>query len=234
MKRTMATKMIVLSNELRTRGSMPGAIRSEIITRSSAWAAMHHLQKSRYAGEFPTKGRGPATALREARRARGSTRARPARPANALPLPELPAHRGPERRELRSDSRPSRRRRTPPRGRARAPARTRARGPMRPRMGRAARDPQREAAEPFARRLQVPARARRFDHERGLDSLRRQLQQRPAGRAAFLLVGGEEDAKRPAVVAGPADSLDHHDEPCLHVVGTRPEGRSALDAEWHL
>src|SRR5437867_3828014 len=49
MKRTMATKMIVMSNELRTRGSMPGAIRSEIITRSSAWAAMHHLQKSRYA-----------------------------------------------------------------------------------------------------------------------------------------------------------------------------------------
>src|SRR5262245_2960381 len=38
MKRTIATKMIVMSNELRTRGSIPGAIRSEIITRSSAWA----------------------------------------------------------------------------------------------------------------------------------------------------------------------------------------------------
>src|SRR5438874_12104956 len=40
MKRTIATKMIVMSNELRTRGSMPGAIRSEIITRSSAWEAI--------------------------------------------------------------------------------------------------------------------------------------------------------------------------------------------------
>ncbi len=40
MKRTIATKMIVMSNELRTRGSMPGAIRSEIITRSSACEAM--------------------------------------------------------------------------------------------------------------------------------------------------------------------------------------------------
>src|SRR5919198_2104373 len=44
MNRTIATKMIVMSIELRTRGSMPGAIRSEIITRSSAWAAMNHLQ----------------------------------------------------------------------------------------------------------------------------------------------------------------------------------------------
>src|SRR2546421_4934931 len=40
MKRTIATKMIVMSNELRTRGSMPGAIRSEIIMRSSAWEAI--------------------------------------------------------------------------------------------------------------------------------------------------------------------------------------------------
>src|SRR2546421_3069886 len=40
MKRTIATKMIVMSNEPRTRGSMPGAIRSEIITRSSAWEAI--------------------------------------------------------------------------------------------------------------------------------------------------------------------------------------------------
>src|SRR5436305_14152415 len=40
MKRTIATKMIVMSNELRTRGNMPGAIRSEIITRSSAWEAI--------------------------------------------------------------------------------------------------------------------------------------------------------------------------------------------------
>src|SRR2546426_775322 len=44
MNSTIATKMIVMSNELRTRGSMPGAIRSEIITRSSAWAVMNHLQ----------------------------------------------------------------------------------------------------------------------------------------------------------------------------------------------
>src|SRR5581483_59996 len=40
MKRTIATKMIVMSNEFSTRGSMPGAIRSEIITRSSACTAM--------------------------------------------------------------------------------------------------------------------------------------------------------------------------------------------------
>src|SRR5437870_2003116 len=43
MNRTMATKMIVMSNEFRTRGSMPGAIRSEIIRRSSACAAMRYL-----------------------------------------------------------------------------------------------------------------------------------------------------------------------------------------------
>src|SRR5262245_30559611 len=40
MKRTIATKMIVMSNEFRTRGNMPGAMRSETITRSSAWAAI--------------------------------------------------------------------------------------------------------------------------------------------------------------------------------------------------
>src|ERR671937_3267879 len=45
MKRTIATKMIVMSNEFRTRGSMPGAIRSEIIWRSAgATAAIHHLR----------------------------------------------------------------------------------------------------------------------------------------------------------------------------------------------
>src|ERR687884_9768 len=46
MNRTIATKMIVMSAELRTRGSMPGAIRSEIIVRSSAGAtaAIHHLR----------------------------------------------------------------------------------------------------------------------------------------------------------------------------------------------
>src|SRR6185437_3080515 len=36
MNSTIATKMIVMSNEFRTRGNMPGAIRSETITRSSA------------------------------------------------------------------------------------------------------------------------------------------------------------------------------------------------------
>src|SRR5919201_1463158 len=40
MNRTIATKMIVMSAELRTRGNMPGAIRSEIIARSSAWEAI--------------------------------------------------------------------------------------------------------------------------------------------------------------------------------------------------
>src|SRR5712691_1511106 len=42
MKRTIARKMIVMSVEFRTRGSMPGAIRSEIIMRSSACCAMRH------------------------------------------------------------------------------------------------------------------------------------------------------------------------------------------------
>jgi hypothetical protein len=41
--------MIVMSVVFRTRGSMPGAIRSEIITRSSAWAANRTTsQKSRF------------------------------------------------------------------------------------------------------------------------------------------------------------------------------------------
>src|SRR5918911_4935260 len=46
MNRTIARKMIVMSVEFRTRGSMPGAIRSEIIVRSSAGAAaaIHHLR----------------------------------------------------------------------------------------------------------------------------------------------------------------------------------------------
>src|ERR671929_134597 len=46
MNRTIATKMIVMSAEFRTRGSMPGAMRSEIIWRSSAGAtaAIHHLR----------------------------------------------------------------------------------------------------------------------------------------------------------------------------------------------
>src|SRR5689334_14779168 len=50
MNRTMATKMTVMSNEFRTRGSIPGAIRSEIITRSSAWAATEPPPESRFAG----------------------------------------------------------------------------------------------------------------------------------------------------------------------------------------
>src|ERR671936_413609 len=46
MNRTIATKMIVMSAEFRTRGSMPGAMRSESIWRSSAGAtaAIHHLR----------------------------------------------------------------------------------------------------------------------------------------------------------------------------------------------
>src|SRR5438105_3101554 len=51
MNRTIATKMIVMSIELSTRGSMPGAIRSEIIARSSARAAIHHLPPSRMRDE---------------------------------------------------------------------------------------------------------------------------------------------------------------------------------------
>ena len=43
MNRTIARKMIVMSVELRTRGSMPGAIRSEIIMRSSDLLSHAHL-----------------------------------------------------------------------------------------------------------------------------------------------------------------------------------------------
>src|SRR5438132_8238919 len=46
MNRTIATKMIVMSIEFRTLGSMPGATRSEIINCSFSRAAMHHLQSS--------------------------------------------------------------------------------------------------------------------------------------------------------------------------------------------
>src|SRR5919204_1842673 len=46
MNRTIATKMIVMSSEFRTLGSIPGAIRSDSITRSSSRAAIHHLQSS--------------------------------------------------------------------------------------------------------------------------------------------------------------------------------------------
>ena len=49
MKRTIATKMIVMSNEFRTRGNMPGAIRSEIIMRSSAWEAITTSRSMRLA-----------------------------------------------------------------------------------------------------------------------------------------------------------------------------------------
>ena len=54
MNRTIATKMIVMSAEFRTRGSIPGAIRSEIIWRSSAGAAaaIHHLRVEGVAGIF--------------------------------------------------------------------------------------------------------------------------------------------------------------------------------------
>src|SRR5437763_11200729 len=58
MNRTIATKMIVISAEFRTRGSMPGAIRSEIIWRSSAGAtaAIHHLRVG-CAGIFASEAR---------------------------------------------------------------------------------------------------------------------------------------------------------------------------------
>src|SRR5205085_5788270 len=59
MNRTIATKMIVMSVELRTRGSMPGAMRSEIIVRSSggAAAAIHHLRVVGVAGILALKAR---------------------------------------------------------------------------------------------------------------------------------------------------------------------------------
>src|SRR5207247_3519333 len=55
MNRTIATKMIVMSAELRTRGSMPGATRSEIIVRPSAGAtaAIHHLLVEELQGFLP-------------------------------------------------------------------------------------------------------------------------------------------------------------------------------------
>src|SRR2546421_1597276 len=59
MKRTIATKMIVMSIEFRTRGSMPGAMRSEIIVRSSAGAAaaIRHLRVVGVAGILALKAR---------------------------------------------------------------------------------------------------------------------------------------------------------------------------------
>src|SRR5919204_1226059 len=46
MNRTIARKMIVMSVEFRTLGSIPGATRSESISRSSSRAAIQHLQSS--------------------------------------------------------------------------------------------------------------------------------------------------------------------------------------------
>src|SRR5919198_6215969 len=59
MNRTIATKMIVMSAEFSTRGSMPGAMRSEIIVRSSAGAAaaIHHLLGRGVAGIFASEAR---------------------------------------------------------------------------------------------------------------------------------------------------------------------------------
>src|SRR5919199_6190285 len=59
MNRTIARKMIVMSVEFRTRGSMPGAIRSEIIVRSSAGAAaaIPHLLGRGVAGIFALEAR---------------------------------------------------------------------------------------------------------------------------------------------------------------------------------
>src|SRR5207248_2530291 len=74
MKRTIATKMIVMSNEFKTRGSMPGAMRSEIIWRSSAGAeaAIHHLRVEERRRKInpeqrfcPGGGRDPAQELAE-------------------------------------------------------------------------------------------------------------------------------------------------------------------------
>ena len=64
MNRTIATKMIVMSNEFRTRGSMPGAIRSETITRSSRLHG-HSLTSH---GWFVSANLTPAAAVRVRKR----------------------------------------------------------------------------------------------------------------------------------------------------------------------
>src|SRR5438874_140318 len=55
-------------------------------------------------------------------------------------------------------------------------------------------DDEAEAGKALAGGLQVPARGRRLEHERGRDAARRLLDERPRSEAPDLLVGGEEDA----------------------------------------
>src|SRR3989442_15899939 len=68
MNRTIATKMIVMSRELRTLGSMPGATRSEIITRSSSRTAIRHLQSLTGFDELCLKGQARRNSRAEAER----------------------------------------------------------------------------------------------------------------------------------------------------------------------
>jgi hypothetical protein len=60
------------------------------------------------------------------------------------------------------------------------------------------------------------------------------LEREPAGRAALLLVGGEQHAKRMAVRARAANGLEHRDEAALHVIDPGAEGAVALEPERHL
>ena len=104
---------------------------------------------------------------------------------------------------------------------------------MRARVRRPARDRESEAAEPLARRLEVPVRRRRLDDERRCRSLRSRLEVCAAGRAAHLLVRGQEHAERTAPLAGVLDRFEQHDEAGLHVVDARPVREVALDPERH-
>src|SRR5436853_6835710 len=74
MNRTTATKMTVMSNEFRTRGSIPGASRSETITRSSAWAAKEPPPQSRFAAGILLRNAGVLQQACEERRSDGDRR----------------------------------------------------------------------------------------------------------------------------------------------------------------
>src|SRR5581483_12187251 len=85
-----------------------------------------------------------------------------------------------------------------------------------------------EATEAAPSRLQIPVLRRRLAHEGGGCATGCTLDRVAPGRAADLLVGGEEDAQR-AVRRRATDRLEHDDETPFHVVDTRAERAAVLE-----
>ena len=81
-----------------------------------------------------------------------------------------------------------------------------------------------------SRKRPSPLRAggRPADEGRG-DPVRGPREGLARGRAADLLVCGEEDTQG-STVPGPPDRLEQHDEPAFHVVDARPPGAALRDA----